>query len=1006
MARKISILMLIFFAVNFTSLWAYDETVHREMGRNAADRNNSILDEVLQSQLGIIEGITTEIKKGNETKTIREWIAFGGEAEDYGNKGEKGEKKFIASTRGYNHYHDPLEDWDNAGFKHDINLLYTQFYRGLPVSALLWALKPGEQDFEENTTGDWSWSNARYYFYQALTNPTEDERIEKFADCFRALGQVMHLLQDMSVPLHTRNDVHIFPLDWLPEIGVNARWTYEAYVKNTSVNDLDFTPDMPGDRPDSRLLEIPSIIPDPNYANLLPVTGLFDRNAYSATGPIPQNDILGLAEYSNAHFLTLDTMWTYPHPSLDDTNYLNIDWVHPEEVLAEDGKVDRRLYVRFKEGVGEDIKHLAAVDYYAREYMADLPFVERDAFTLDRLCWKDYANKLIPRAVGYSAALLDYFFRGEIDLVPDLEEGGYFIINKTEKEMDGTFELYYDNIDEQRVRLWTSDFNVGPSSSANNKSPSIALEPPVDAKDPGKYLLVFKGRLGNEEGAVVGKVIHPPIFFKMFIDGEDILYGRVKFTLKWWDVHGAEHKENHTVPGYGEKYTSPEGTVFSYTTGLIGPFFPSLIDLKKPIFFSLHRDRDSITPENTKLCESWSVSRWTTKAYTDGNGSWARVLISRGPYSASYSIYYLLNWVFSAVYPDPDGELLLGSFSDEPFFPYDHKGENFECSDCCVDGVYYGLSDERHIGVNPITLYGHGYAFCYYNERAIVESMTGISFGTQRYSMVTRLDMDKDIGPLLNGIYKRPNVVTCHSASENPNNPRADTWVLDVDLPYGIKRRAVTKTFIQGPDGCDDADPSRKYGLGTNNSLYTGHYPQNPYEWAAGNYFVDVKWYRESWLPIIKYDLIRDEVHWEPEFIEKLAENPLPHMDAIWFGIRDYEHGNVADPGYSALMCWNPYIDKGETGWENAKMWQVWHMGPVTLIPGSPFDDIGPNILPKDGGPWPLSDDQEANYTLQKELGWWNIGHMGGNYYPGVCAGTSTIDEVIEVSNSVTSLLY
>ncbi len=129
-------------------------------------------------------------------------------------------------------------------------------------------------------------------------------------------------------------------------------------------------------------------------------------------------------------------------------------------------------------------------------------------------------------------------------------------------------------------------------------------------------------------------------------------------------------------------------------------------------------------------------------------------------------------------------------------------------------------------------------------------------------------------------------------------------------------------------------------------------------------------------------------------------------MDAIWFGMRDYEHDSVGDPRYAALMCWNPYIDKGEAGWENAKMWQVWHTGPVMLIPGAPFDDIGPNILPKDGGPWPASNDQEANYTLQRVLGWWNIGHMGGNYYPGACAGTSKIDEVIEVTNRVTSLLY
>ena len=38
----------------------------------------------------------------------------------------------------------------------------------------------------------------------------------------------------------------------------------------------------------------------------------------------------------------------------------------------------------------------------------------------DEEAHKDYAKKLIPRAVGYSAGLLDYFFRGEIEIsLPD-----------------------------------------------------------------------------------------------------------------------------------------------------------------------------------------------------------------------------------------------------------------------------------------------------------------------------------------------------------------------------------------------------------------------------------------------------------------------------------------------------------------------------------------------------------------------------------------------------------
>jgi len=142
-------------------------------------------------------------------------------------------------------------------------------------------------------------------------------------------------------------------------------------------------------------------------------------------------NILGLAEYSNANFLTLDTMWDYPHPNIDnDTNYLSIDWLHPETVVAENGKQYNRLYIKFKDGVGEDIAHLAAVDYYTKEYLSNIHMVVRGGFTLDEECWKDYAAKLIPRAVGYSAALLDYFFRGTIEI--SLPEKGVFALTDSD----------------------------------------------------------------------------------------------------------------------------------------------------------------------------------------------------------------------------------------------------------------------------------------------------------------------------------------------------------------------------------------------------------------------------------------------------------------------------------------------------------------------------------------------------------------------------------------------
>lgn len=44
------------------------------------------------------------------------------------------------------------------------------------------------------------WSDARDYFYKALTATNNNDRETYFAKTFQAIGQVLHMLEDMSVP--------------------------------------------------------------------------------------------------------------------------------------------------------------------------------------------------------------------------------------------------------------------------------------------------------------------------------------------------------------------------------------------------------------------------------------------------------------------------------------------------------------------------------------------------------------------------------------------------------------------------------------------------------------------------------------------------------------------------------------------------------------------------------------------------------------------------------------
>ena len=450
--------------------WAYHGSVHYKINEAAVE--SSQLDLVLKNQLGIEEGTDAELKKGNKTKPLWKWIADGGKTEDYGIFGEYD----FLTTRAFNHFHDPLRDWDEAGLYNILtNGLYSNAYGRYPVSSVLWGLKPGEQDFFQNRAGDWSWEKARGYYYHALIADTNDDRDENFADCSKALGQVLHLLQDMSVSLHTRNDAHVLPLK-IPgtEFYLLGKWNYETYTKEYK-KFLNYS----AHPPDPVLLTDPQ--PQSNYSHLVPISGLFDRNQYNEGSPIPvNNNILGLAEYSNANFLTEDTMWDYQHPSLADTDYDRIDWLNPEPVDAEDGKVDNRIYI--KKDVGEQIDHLAAIKYWAYQlnffYTPEIHY----AFLLDEKCWKDYADKLIPRAVGYSAGLLDYFFRGTLEITAP-EEYVHSIV-------DGSITPHEFIYIKAKVRNTTPDEVVGEGiiqavaryKKRTDYQPDLSTDPPTDVQ--------------------------------------------------------------------------------------------------------------------------------------------------------------------------------------------------------------------------------------------------------------------------------------------------------------------------------------------------------------------------------------------------------------------------------------------------------------------------------------------------------------------------------------------
>lgn len=445
MKKRILPIFTIFVVIPFLT-FAFDaDRVHPEINSSSANISKNLANTLVS--LNYIDALDSEIYN----LEIKDWFRYGGTREDDGN-------------RYLDHFHDPTQSWAWAGLKNNT----------MGDSSMFWA---------QSNANDWSWRNARTYLYSALTHPYPEEREKKFALTFRALGQVMHLLADASVPAHVRDDIHVFPLldnatSSNPQLG---SWTYETWCKHHS-RELELTPAAVP-------LDIKNLAPTNGF---VPISHLWDTTPDAG----PSVNPLGLAEYTNRNFFSKDTVFKdYPQPQSDGFYVDNI---------IENGEPKERVYFKGTTSDGKGVNHLASTGYLYQELIAAFPDELNDSrFILDDECFKDYAAILVPKAVGYSAALLDYFFRGDIEMVQDGSD--YTIKNNSDETMNGTFTLYYDADDGQRKKVpnaqWTRTLAAGVTSSP------LTVEVPEDADPDGQFVLVFQGALGNETGAVVGRVV-------------------------------------------------------------------------------------------------------------------------------------------------------------------------------------------------------------------------------------------------------------------------------------------------------------------------------------------------------------------------------------------------------------------------------------------------------------------------------------------------------------------
>jgi hypothetical protein len=254
---------------------------------------------------------------------------------------------------------------------------------------------------------------------------------------FQSIGHVIHHLQDMAQPQHVRNDVHcdkgicktLYPHVYAPS-------QYEKYTDLDSPADprLQVRINLPFEASGSS-----PVFPGANAATV-PFKKPRDFWRTTATGAAI-TDGKGIAEYTNRNFFsarTINSPYSSPWPPTLTEWFTNNERIDIQQLIP--GTALRGTVRFFERPVNDALSGETTTNARAiSEALLDSDLAQIYSttnttgylvFALNRFTFDAAHQYLIPRAVAYSAGLINYFFRGQLD-VREPYEGAYAILDHT-----------------------------------------------------------------------------------------------------------------------------------------------------------------------------------------------------------------------------------------------------------------------------------------------------------------------------------------------------------------------------------------------------------------------------------------------------------------------------------------------------------------------------------------------------------------------------------------------
>lgn len=297
-----------------------------------------------------VDKISYNYKHEDRKKTIENWLNSGGFSAD--------EPEAPQSLR---HFYDPERE---PHYLTDVvnDAPWIKEYNP-KITALEWAFS--------DKSNPYSFPNAREYFKEAIGMPNSPGNI-MYGKAWRAVGETMHLISDMTVPAHVRNDCHI-------PFSKYTRDPFEYYTTDTDVD----------------------LLGSEEYS---PSNAIDYKRTYPGQGDL-SSLMHDVAKWTNNNFFSADTL-----PLEGKTTTFNDENAYP--LPAVNWPIKSQGYYYGKVG-GQEIP-LAKISLKSFLW-ASAPKLE-----LDSTVWRAYQKLLIPTAIEASASVLDAFlprFEVKIDSV-------------------------------------------------------------------------------------------------------------------------------------------------------------------------------------------------------------------------------------------------------------------------------------------------------------------------------------------------------------------------------------------------------------------------------------------------------------------------------------------------------------------------------------------------------------------------------------------------------------